>query len=258
MAVCQKRKEKCSFGEFGVRFPCLLKESGVGEIESQLATACTWCIAASSIRALAREEKDREAKEVKVEDGEPGPGDEGGGRGEGEDSRVDPEGLEEGGSYLGHRLGRSKIRGCSAPPPHAWLANRLPSSAREYSDAGGGAAFLPERSLDEKRSGMYRARLPRSSVGFWAWLEPASYHGLVLYTLVRDGTESIIYLPPYLPHAVYCPIDFADRRTLYHRPARESSHLLLYMLLLTSVREGWGRGGHAGGNPWDKLENTDG
>lgn len=74
MAVCQKRKEKRSFGEFGVRFPCLLKESGVGEIESQLATACTWCIAASSIRALAREEKDREAKEVKVEDGEPGPG----------------------------------------------------------------------------------------------------------------------------------------------------------------------------------------
>lgn len=106
------------------------------------------------------------------------------------------------------------------------------------------AAFLPERSPGEKRNEIYRARLPRSSVGLWAWLEPASYHGLVLYTLVRDGTESIIYLPPYLPHAVYCPIDFADRRTLYHRPARESSHLLLYMLLLTSVR-----GGHAGGNP---------
>jgi len=81
MAVCQKRKEKCSFGEFGVRFPCL-KESGVGEIESQLATVCTWCIAASSIRALAREEKDREVKEVKVEDGEPGAGD--------GDSWVDP------------------------------------------------------------------------------------------------------------------------------------------------------------------------
>jgi len=120
------------------------------------------------------------------------------------------------------------------------------------------AAFLPERSLDEKRSEIYRARLPRSSVGLWAWLEPTSYHGLVLYTLVRDGTESIIYLPPYLPHAVYCPIDFADRRTLYHRPARESSHLLLYMLLLTSVRGGGGGEGHAGGNPWDKLENTDG
>lgn len=102
-------------------------------------------------------------------------------------------------------------------------------------------AFLPERSPGEKRNEIYRARLPRSSVGLWAWLEPASYHGLVLYTLVRDGTESIIYLPPYLPHAVYCPIDFADRRTLYHRPARESSHLLLYMLLLTSVRGACGR-----------------
>lgn len=142
---------------------------------------------------------------------------------------------------MGHRLGRSKIRGCSAPPPHAWLANRLPSSAREYSDAGG----VFTRTKPEKRSEIYRAHLPRSSVGLWAWLEPASYHGLVLYTLVRDGTESIIYLPPYLPHAVYCPIDFADRRTLYHRPARESSHLLLYMLLLTSVKGG----GHAGGNP---------
>lgn len=103
------------------------------------------------------------------------------------------------------------------------------------------AAFLPERSPDEKRSEIYRACLPRSSVRLWAWLEPASYHGLVLYTLVRDGTESIIYLPPYLPHAVYCPIDFADRRTLYHRPARESSHLLLYMLLLTSGGRACGR-----------------
>lgn len=100
------------------------------------------------------------------------------------------------------------------------------------------AAFLPERSPGEKRSEIYRAHLPRSSIRLWAWLEPASYHSLVLYTLVRDGTESIIYLPPYLPHAVYCPIDFADRRTLYHRPARESSHLLLYMLLLTSGGEG--------------------
>lgn len=104
------------------------------------------------------------------------------------------------------------------------------------------AAFLPERSPGEKRNEIYRARLPCSSVGLWAWLEPASYHGLVLYTFVRDGTESIIYLPPYLPHAVYCPIDFADRRTLYHRPARESSHLLLYMLLLTSVRRGMREG----------------
>jgi len=105
-------------------------------------------------------------------------------------------------------------------------------------------AFLPERSSGEKRSEIY-IYIERTScslaLGFWAWLEPASYHGLVLYTFVRDGTESIIYLPPYLPHAVYCPIDFADRRTLYHRPARESSHLLLYMLLLTSVRGAYGR-----------------
>jgi len=112
------------------------------------------------------------------------------------------------------------------------------------------AAFLPERSSGEKRSEIYiyrereKERTSRAlALGIWAWLEPASYHGLVLYTLVRDGTESIIYLPPYLPHAVYCPIDFADRRTLYHRPARESSHLLLYMLLLTSVRGGGMREG---------------
>lgn len=91
---------------------------------------------------MAEEEKDREAKEVKVEDGEPGPDDERGwssrsSGGEEREREKRAEGERERGSYLGHRLGRSKIRGCSAPPPHAWLANRLPSSAREYSDAGG-------------------------------------------------------------------------------------------------------------------------
>lgn len=101
------------------------------------------------MRALADEEKDQEAKEVKVEDGELGLGtsDESGG------GRVDPGGGGRGeGSYLGRGLGRSKIRGCSAPPPHAWLANRLPSSAREYSDAGG---VFTRTKLGEKRGAEY-------------------------------------------------------------------------------------------------------
>lgn len=70
--------------------------------------------------------------------------------------------LEEG-SYLGRRLGRSKIRGCSAPPPHAWLANRLPSSAREYSDAGG---VFTRTKPGEKRSEIYRARRRALASGF--------------------------------------------------------------------------------------------
>jgi len=98
------------------------------------------------------------------------------------------------------------------------------------------AAFLAGRSPAKKeRSGIYRARLRALASELWAWLEPANYRSLVLYTRTRrHGVYNIS--SPYLPHAVYCPIDFADRRTLYHCPARESSHLLLYMLLLTSVR----------------------
>lgn len=113
------------------------------------------------------------------------------------------------------------------------------------------AAFLPENEApDEKRSEIYRGALVRARAPPARSIAPGLSAGLArasqlsrprsVYALVRDGTESIIYLPPYLPHAVYCPIDFADRRTLYHRPARESSHLLLYMLLLTS---GWEEGG---------------
>jgi len=54
--------------------------------------------------------------------------------------------------YLGRGLGRSKIRGCPAPPPHAWLANRLPSSAREYSDTGGVFSRTKPGEKREKRN----------------------------------------------------------------------------------------------------------
>lgn len=95
---------------------------------------------------MAREEKDREAKEVKVEDGEPGPGagDEGGG-----DSRVDPKGWKERGSYLGHRLGRSKIRVARRRRPMLGLQTdfRPPRASIQTP-----VAFLPERSPGEKEA----------------------------------------------------------------------------------------------------------
>lgn len=144
---------------------------------------------------MAEKEKDGEAKEVKVEDGEPGLGVRTANGGvesiPGAVGRTE-RGREERGSYLGHRLGRSKIRGCSAPPPHAWLANRLPSSTREYSDAGG---VFTRTKPGEKRSEIYRARAhPRLcalALGFGSWLEPANYHSLVRCTFVYTTGRSL-------------------------------------------------------------------